>query len=50
MRPHGSVRVVKKWCSKRTDPVLRCFDNPDGLNYGDLLVRVVLEFPRWLTV
>jgi hypothetical protein len=50
MRPHGSVRVVKKWCSKRTDPVLRCFDNPDGLNYGDLLVHVVLEFSRWLTV
>jgi hypothetical protein len=32
MKPHSSIKVVKKWCSVRTDPVLRCFDNLEGLN------------------
>jgi hypothetical protein len=36
------------WCGMRTDPVLRCFDNPDGLNCGDLLVSVVPELANGL--
>jgi hypothetical protein len=27
-----SVRVVRRVCGMCTDPVLRCFDNPKGLN------------------
>jgi hypothetical protein len=50
MRPHCSIRVVRMWCSKCTDPVLRCFVNPKGLNCGDLLVGVVLELMSWLTI
>jgi hypothetical protein len=50
MKPHDSIRVVRKWCDVRTDPVLRCFDNLEVLNCGDLLVGVVPKFPRWLTV
>jgi hypothetical protein len=38
------------WCGIRTDPVLRCFMNQEGLNYGDLLVGVVPELVSWLTV
>jgi hypothetical protein len=37
MKPHNSVRVVRKWCDMHTDPILRCFDNSEGLNNGDLL-------------
>jgi hypothetical protein len=47
---HSSIRVVRKCCGVRTNPVLRCFDNPEGLNYGDLLVGVVPEFSSWLMV
>jgi hypothetical protein len=43
MKPHGSIRVIRMWCDERTDTVLRCFVNPDGLNCGDLLVNVVPE-------
>jgi hypothetical protein len=43
MKPHGSIRVVRMWCSIRTDPVLRCLENLEGLSCGDLLVDVVLE-------
>jgi hypothetical protein len=50
MKPHDSVRVVKTWCGKCTNPVLMCFDNPDGLNCGDLLVGIVPEFLSWLTI
>jgi hypothetical protein len=32
----GSIRVVRRWHDVRTDPVLRCFDNPEGLNYWGL--------------
>jgi hypothetical protein len=35
---------VRKWCGKRTNPILRCFDNLEGPNYGDMLVGIVLEF------
>jgi hypothetical protein len=50
MKPHGSIQVIRKWCDVCTDPVLRCFDNSEALNYGDLLVGVVPKFERWLTV
>jgi hypothetical protein len=44
MKPHGSIRVVRLGCSECTNPVVRCFINREGLNYGDLLVGVVHEF------
>jgi hypothetical protein len=44
MEPHGSIRVVRKWCGKRTNAILRCFNNLKGLNYGDLPVGIVPEF------
>jgi hypothetical protein len=47
MKPHDSVMFVRMWCSKCTDPVLRCFDNTEGLSYRDLLVGVVLELMSW---
>jgi hypothetical protein len=37
-------------CGMCTDPVLRCFDNPKGLSYGDLLVGIVPELSSSLTV
>jgi hypothetical protein len=50
MKPHGSVWVVRMCYSECTDPVLRCFINPEGLSYGDLLVSMVFELASWLTV
>jgi hypothetical protein len=50
MKPHGSIRVVRMWCGEHTYPILRCFVNPKGLNYGGLLVGMVLELVSWLTV
>jgi hypothetical protein len=50
MMPYSFVQVVKMWCGIRTTPVLRCFMNPEGLNYGDLLVGVVPELASLLTV
>jgi hypothetical protein len=38
------------WYRIRTNLVLRCFMNPEGLSYGDMLVRVVPELVNWLTV
>jgi hypothetical protein len=32
MKPHGPVRIVRKWCGLCINPVLRCLDNPEGLN------------------
>jgi hypothetical protein len=29
----GPIWVVREACGVRTDPVLRCFNNPEGLNY-----------------
>jgi hypothetical protein len=49
-KPHICIKVVKRWCKIRTDPVLRCFMNLEGLNYVNLLVFVVMEFLSWLTV
>jgi hypothetical protein len=31
------------WCDVCTDPILRCFDNPQGLSFEDLLVDIVPE-------
>jgi hypothetical protein len=31
-------------CSKHTNPILRCFINPEGLNRRDMLVGMVHEF------
>jgi hypothetical protein len=50
MKSHGFVQVVRMWCEIHTDPILRCFIDPDGLNCGDLLVVMVLELVSWLTV
>jgi hypothetical protein len=41
MKPYGSIWVVRMWCDIRTNSMLRCFDNPEGLCYEDLLVGVV---------
>jgi hypothetical protein len=38
------------WCGMRSDPVLRCFNNTEGLSYGDLLVGVVPDLSSWLMV
>jgi hypothetical protein len=48
MKPHGFIWVVKKWCGVRTNPDLRCFDNPEGLNFGDFVVGVVPELANGL--
>jgi hypothetical protein len=48
MKSHGSVQVLRMWCGVRTNPVLMCFDNLDGLNYEDLLVCLVLELANGL--
>jgi hypothetical protein len=37
-------------CGIHTDPILGCFVNPEGLNYGDFLVGLVPEIVSWLTV
>jgi hypothetical protein len=50
MKSHGSVWVVRMWYRIRTDPVLKCFGDPEGLNYKDLLVGMVHELACWLTV
>jgi hypothetical protein len=50
MKPHGFIRVVKKWHSMHVDPVLRCLDDPEGLNSGYLRNDAILEFVSWLTV
>jgi hypothetical protein len=34
MKPHGSIRVVRKWCSMCADPILSCLDDQEGLNNG----------------
>jgi hypothetical protein len=44
MKPHSSVRVVRLGSGECTNPVLRCFINPQVMNYGDLLVGVVHKF------
>jgi hypothetical protein len=36
MKPHGSVRVIRKWHSLCADSILRCLDNLEVLNNGYL--------------
>jgi hypothetical protein len=36
MKPHDFVRVVRRWCGMRTDPVHGTFNDPEGLNNGRL--------------
>jgi hypothetical protein len=50
MNSHGSIWVVRMWCGIHTDPILKCFVNPEGLSCRDLLVGVVPELASWLTV
>jgi hypothetical protein len=50
MKPRGSIRVVKMWHDICTDPLLRCFDNPEGLSCGNLVVSMVPVLSSWLTV
>jgi hypothetical protein len=50
MKPLGSIRVVRMWCGICTDPILRCFDDLEGLNCGDLLVHMVPKLSIWLMV
>jgi hypothetical protein len=38
------------WCEIYTNPILRCFVNPEGLSYEDLLDGVVFELVSWLKV
>jgi hypothetical protein len=45
-----SSGLSELWCRIRTDPVLRCFINPEGLNYEDLLEGVVPKLTSWLMV
>jgi hypothetical protein len=48
VKPHGSIWVVRRWRDICTDPILRCFDNLEGLSCGNLLVGVVLELANSL--
>jgi hypothetical protein len=50
MKPHNSVQFVRVSCGIHTDLVLRCFDNLEGLSYGDLPINIVPELLSWLTV
>jgi hypothetical protein len=50
MKSHGFVQVVRMWCGICTDPVLKCYINPEGLNCGDLLVGAVPELTSWLMI
>jgi hypothetical protein len=34
MKPHGPVWVVAKWHGLHANPVLKCLDDPEGLNNG----------------
>jgi hypothetical protein len=50
VKPRGSVWVVRRWHNICTDTVLRCFDNLEGLRYGNLLVSMVPKLSSWLIV
>jgi hypothetical protein len=38
------MRVVRLGCGERTNPIQRCFVNPERMNCGELLVGMVYEF------
>jgi hypothetical protein len=50
MKPHDSVQVVKMWCGISTNPILKCFDNPEELNGKNLLFGVFPKLLSWLMV
>jgi hypothetical protein len=50
MKPHSSAQVIRMWCEICTDPILRCFDKPEGLNCSNLLVGMVPELSSWVMV
>jgi hypothetical protein len=50
MKPFSFIRVVRMWYGVHTNPVLRSFDAPEGMNYMELLVDVVPELLSCLTV
>jgi hypothetical protein len=43
MKPHDSIRVVRRWCGVCTNPIHECFDNMEGLNNGHLPSRCILR-------
>jgi hypothetical protein len=43
---YDSVWVVRMWCRICTDPILRYFDNLEGLNNRNMLVGVVPKLSR----
>jgi hypothetical protein len=49
-KSHGSIQDVRMWCGIHTDLVLRCFVDPEGLNYKHLLVGMVPDLVSGLTV
>jgi hypothetical protein len=50
MKSYSSIQVVRMWCGSHINPVLRCFVDAEGQNYGDLLVDMAPELMSWLTV
>jgi hypothetical protein len=50
MKSHDSIHVVRMWCVICTNPILKCFDNPEWLSCGNLLVNVAPELASLLTV
>jgi hypothetical protein len=42
--------LLELWCIIHIDPILRCFVNPEGLNYKDLLEGVVAKLVSWLMI
>jgi hypothetical protein len=38
------------WHGMCTDPILRCFNNLEGLSYRDLIGSVVPKISSWLIV
>jgi hypothetical protein len=50
MKAQGSIQAVRMWCGICTDPVLKCFDNSEGLSCMDFLVNIVPELWSWLIV
>jgi hypothetical protein len=50
MKPYNFIWVVRMWYCICTDHALRCFDNPEGLSYEDLLVSIVPELLSWVMV
>jgi hypothetical protein len=48
--PRVPSGLSELWCGICTDPILRCFINPEGLNYKHLLEGMVPELASWLMV